>query len=84
MNNWFESNYIIKKEFKFETYMDGINFTVDVAKVAESINHHPDITIGYKKVVIASTTHDQGGIVTQKDHALKNKIENLYKEKYSI
>ena len=47
-----------------------------VSVVAEGANHHPDIDIRYNKVLIALSTHDEGGI-TEKDIHQAREIEKL-------
>ena len=55
----------ISKLFKFDTYMDGINFVNKIAEIAERSNHHPDIKIGWCSVEISITSHDLGGVTTK-------------------
>src|SRR3989344_5834578 len=52
----------IRKKFKFDAYMDGIGFVDNVAKLAESEGHHPDLEVGYAKVVVNLFTHAVGGL----------------------
>jgi 4a-hydroxytetrahydrobiopterin dehydratase len=47
-----------------------------MADEAEAANHHPDIDIRYRKVRVALTTHDEGGL-TEKDFALAAEIESV-------
>ena len=47
-----------------------------IARLAEAANHHPDLDIRYRKVRVALTTHDEGGI-TEKDVALAQQIDAL-------
>lgn len=44
------------------------------ARVADEMDHHPDIDIRYTKVTMALSTHDAGGI-TQADLDLAARIE---------
>ncbi len=39
----------MRKEFTFENFEQAMDFVNKVAKVAESLNHHPDIHISYSK-----------------------------------
>ena len=48
--------------------------TLAVAFLAEAAGHHPDIDIRWRKVVLALTTHDAGGL-TEKDFQLAAQIE---------
>ena len=63
--NWNYKNNIISKTFKFESYIEGINFVNEIAKVAEQKNHHPDINISWGKVEVTITSHDLGGVTTK-------------------
>ena len=50
----------------------------EVAFWAEKQAHHPNWTNVYNTLEIELTTHDEGNIVTQKDHTLAKKITQLY------
>jgi 4a-hydroxytetrahydrobiopterin dehydratase len=61
-------NYIdkkISKTFKFDSYMEGIEFINKIAELAEANNHHPDITIGWCSVDVSISSHDMGGVTTK-------------------
>ena len=62
LNGWDYSDGSIKKTFIFDTYMDSINFINKLAEKAEKENHHPDMIVGWCKVGITFTSHDQGGV----------------------
>ena len=62
LNGWIYDNNKIKKELHFRSYMDSIDFINSVAKKAEQLNHHPNLIVGYCKVVIEFTSHDLGGV----------------------
>ena len=64
LNNWQYGNKKINKVFTFSSYMESIDFINSVAKKAEEINHHPDLTVGYCKINIELTSHDLGGVTT--------------------
>jgi 4a-hydroxytetrahydrobiopterin dehydratase len=44
------------------------------ADIAEELNHHPDMAIGYHRLSIAITTHDSGGL-TALDFAFAAQLE---------
>ena len=50
----------------------------EVALEAERANHHPDWHNSYNKVTVELTTHSEGR-VTEKDTALAQTIELIYK-----
>ncbi|OGK16685.1 hypothetical protein A2774_00085 [Candidatus Roizmanbacteria bacterium RIFCSPHIGHO2_01_FULL_39_12c] len=62
--------------FKFKTFKEAIEFVNQVAKLAESEDHHPNIHILYDKVKIVLSTHSVGGL-SENDFILAAKIENL-------
>jgi 4a-hydroxytetrahydrobiopterin dehydratase len=47
-----------------------------VAYLAESVNHHPDITIQWNKVTLTLSTHSAGGL-TGNDFGLAGQINQL-------
>ena len=65
LDGWSEQNNAIHKTIKFDSYMDGINFVNQLAEVAETHNHHPDLMVGWCRVDVTFTSHDQGGVTNQ-------------------
>ncbi|SDM58169.1 4a-hydroxytetrahydrobiopterin dehydratase [Fictibacillus solisalsi] len=54
------------KKYKFDNYLDGIEFVSEVGQLAESFQHHPHITINYKLVTLKLSTWNVNGL-TQAD-----------------
>lgn len=75
---WIVENDMLTKTFSFDTFTDAIEFVNQVAVLAESANHHPDLFIQYKKVTVSLMTHDEGGI-TGKDFLLAEQLDDLLK-----
>ena len=76
-SGWKKENNTLTKEFNFGNFLEAINFVNKIAKLAETIDHHPDILIhSYRKVKITLTTHSEGKI-TEKDYKLAEQINNL-------
>lgn len=73
---WTRRGDSLTKTFSFDRFPDGIAFVDRVAKIAEDMNHHPDIDIRYTKVAMTLSTHDAGGI-TQSDLDLAGRIESV-------
>ena len=71
---WSRRGDTLVKTYAFDRFADGIAFIGRVARVADDMDHHPDIDIRYTKVTMSLSTHDAGGI-TQSDLALAQKIE---------
>ena len=64
----------ISKEYKFKDFIGAINFVNNVAEIAESENHHPDIKINYNKVLLELNTHAIGGL-SENDFIVAAKID---------
>jgi 4a-hydroxytetrahydrobiopterin dehydratase len=73
---WSREGTEIVREFKFSSYMAGIDFVVKVAHLAEEENHHPDMQVGWRKVTLRLSTHSKGGL-TKLDFALAQKVDGL-------
>ena len=76
LEGWTRLGDQITKLFRFNEYLGGIAFVNRVAEAAEAADHHPDMTLGYKRVTVTLTTHSAKGI-TEKDFDLAGKIEGL-------
>ena len=59
---WNHTEKTITKVYSFDTYLSGIDFVNKLALIAEENNHHPDLSIGWCKVSVTFTSHDQGGV----------------------
>ena len=64
------------KEFRFSNYLAGIEFVRRVALLAEAMNHHPDLVVGWRKVTVRLSTHSAGGL-TCVDFALAGQIADV-------
>lgn len=74
-----EEDNKLKATFEFESFIEAFAFMTKVALHAEKMNHHPTWTNTYSQVSIELTTHDKGGIVTDKDRKLAREIEAMFK-----
>jgi 4a-hydroxytetrahydrobiopterin dehydratase len=52
----------LARTFTFDDYAAGIAFVVRVGFAAEARDHHPDLLVGWRRVRVAWSTHDAGGI----------------------
>jgi 4a-hydroxytetrahydrobiopterin dehydratase len=75
-NGWNVEDFYLKKHFTFKDFADALHFTNKVGEIAEQEGHHPDILLGWGKVVVQLTTHDAGGL-TLNDFIMASKIEQL-------
>lgn len=61
-------------EFKFASYLDSIEFVNRVADIAEEMNHHPEMRVGWRTVRLAIMTHSKKAI-TSLDTDFVRKVE---------
>ena len=73
-----ESWKIVERElikvFRFGDYLEGFEFAGRCGKIAEEMNHHPDLLVQWRKVTVSISTHSAGGL-TALDFEFANKIE---------
>lgn len=75
LTGWTLERGALTKGFSFGSFREAFAFMTRVAFEAEAMNHHPEWTNVYNRVVIRLNTHDAGGQVTAKDVALAEKIQ---------
>lgn len=66
MADWTRTDTALTRTITFPSFPDAVAFATRLGFYAESVDHHPDILISYKKVTVTWTTHDKGGL-TSKD-----------------
>jgi len=73
---WTADGESIRREVTFPTYAAGLTFAVAVGYLADQLDHHPDLMIGYQRVVVTTSSHDAGG-VSDRDIHLAQRINAL-------
>jgi len=68
LDGWTLDGAALKKQFTFAGFPEAVAFVSRLVPSAEAEDHHPDITIAYRRVTLRWTTHSEGG-VTEKDIA---------------
>lgn len=76
--NWKEENGALVSRLEFADFKQAFAFMVQVALLAEQLNHHPDWRNVYNRLEIKLSTHDAGNIVTDKDRQMAEAISRLY------
>ena len=59
------------------SFLGAVAFVGRVAEIAETLDHHPDIDIRWRTVVLAVNTHDSGGAITARDITLAQQVDAL-------
>ncbi len=65
---WTFTGTALRKEFVFDGFPDAVAFVTRLVPGAEAADHHPDVTINFRRVTVEYTTHSEGR-VTEKDLA---------------
>lgn len=76
VDGWNAGNDRLKRRFTFSNFAESLVFVNKVGAAAESMDHHPDIKMGWGYAEIEITTHDRGGI-TDVDFELARKIDKF-------
>jgi len=73
---WARTGDEITKTFECGSFPAAVSFVVRIGFLAEKADHHPDLDIRWRRVRVALTTHDAGGL-TRLDFDLAAQIEQL-------
>jgi 4a-hydroxytetrahydrobiopterin dehydratase len=77
MSSWSQRPDALERDFELDDFAAAMAFVNKVADAAEEADHHPDIFVhGWNKVRLTLSTHSEGGL-TDKDHALARRIDEL-------
>ncbi len=75
---WVVRDEKLHREYQFPDFVHAFGFMATAAIAIEAMNHHPEWSNVWNRVVVDLTTHDAGGI-TAKDILLAEKLEELAK-----
>jgi 4a-hydroxytetrahydrobiopterin dehydratase len=76
IDGWSEVDDALERTFELPDFVAALAFVNRVGELAESENHHPDISISYNRVTLRWWTHTAGGI-TDRDRKLAAKTNEL-------
>ena len=76
VSGWTRDGNAIRKQFTFKGFPEAVAFVQRLVPGCEASDHHPDVTINYKKVTLSYSTHSEGGLTT-KDFAGARAAEGL-------
>jgi len=76
LSGWSVRDGKLEKTFQFDAYPKGPEFAVKVGRIAEELDHHPDIHIAWRKVTISVNTHSVNGI-SPYDFELAKRIDKI-------
>jgi 4a-hydroxytetrahydrobiopterin dehydratase len=76
MPHWSVQAGKLHREYKFADFAHAVGFMMISAPGIEKMDHHPEWSNVYNRVVVDLNTHDVGGI-TQKDFDLAALLEGI-------
>ena len=59
---WTADRRALAKEYRFADWRGTMAFANRVSELANEVDHHPDLAIGWGRCVVVWTTHDAGGV----------------------
>ncbi|HZN39571.1 MAG TPA: 4a-hydroxytetrahydrobiopterin dehydratase [Planctomycetota bacterium] len=62
LSGWRSDHGELRVSYRFPTFDAAVAFTLTIAAAAAAADHHPEWTVRYRVVDVATTTHDSGGI----------------------
>lgn len=76
--DWTAVDGRLHRELRFGDFAEAFAFMVRVAIEAEKLDHHPDWSNSWNKVVIDITSHAAGGL-TDRCFTLAGRIDRLFR-----
>src|SRR3990172_4526217 len=52
----------LEKQYRFKNFQEALDFVNRVGELAESVDHHPDLCLGWGKATITIWTHSIRGL----------------------
>ncbi len=77
---WTQADNTLTRTVQRADFIEALALVLEIGKLAEAANHHPDIDIRYRTVHLSLSTHSAGNTVTDKDFVLAQKINDLSEE----
>lgn len=76
LSGWTMANDKLHRQYKFPDFAHAFGFMATAAVLIDKMNHHPEWSNVYNRVIVDLTTHDAGGI-TEKDIELAGVLEKI-------
>ena len=76
LKGWTRTGNEIRKTLSFKNFYETMSFVNAVAHIANQLDHHPDMEVGYNKLTIRFSTHSVGGL-SENDFVAAGKIDRL-------
>jgi 4a-hydroxytetrahydrobiopterin dehydratase len=77
LEGWAFKDNALVKTFEFASFREAMSYMVRAGFEIEALNHHPEWTNVYNRLVVRLNTHDAGGKVTRKDVELAGRLQMI-------
>ncbi|MEV6617905.1 4a-hydroxytetrahydrobiopterin dehydratase [Streptomyces sp. NPDC051051] len=77
LSGWSHEAGRLTRSYELASHFAATAMVVHVAQVQEELNHHSELTLGYRTVSLAVNTHSAGGAVTDLDFELARRVRDL-------
>jgi 4a-hydroxytetrahydrobiopterin dehydratase len=74
--DWTGGTDQLKRSIEFADFLTAVAFVNELAPRCEELDHHPDLSLRWRWVDVALSTHSAGG-VTQKDLELAGIVDEV-------
>ena len=74
---WKLAEHTLTADFKLADFVQVQIVVEELCKLAAELNHHPTVAFGYNTLHVATTTHDAGNTITEKDIELATRVSKL-------
>ncbi len=65
LNGWTVAEGKLHREYRFSDFIHAFGFMATAALAIEKMDHHPEWSNVYNRVIVDLTSHDAGGITTK-------------------
>ena len=76
--DWRVHDHRLEREFTFRDFHETMEFVNALAYMIHREDHHPDLTLGYRRCTAAWTTHSAGNRLTDNDFICAARADALY------
>ncbi len=77
LTHWAGDVQGIYRRVEFPSFRAAVDAVVQIADIAEEMDHHPDLDLRYDSVRVSVVTHDARG-VTELDLELARRVDGLF------
>jgi 4a-hydroxytetrahydrobiopterin dehydratase len=76
--DWHVNGNRLEREFVFRDFHETMEFVNALAFMIHREDHHPDLTVGYRRCTASWTTHSAGNRLSDNDFICAAKADALY------